>query len=75
MVIMAMPSDVIQVAVQPLKTPGRWQLTYELLGEHLEKGVIRRAQLAVWQIAQEADQALAAELWRGFLLAPPPLTT
>ena len=47
----------------------------KLLGEHLEKGVIRRVRLAVWFVPREDDASIAQSLVDRFVAAPPPLTT
>jgi hypothetical protein len=71
---LAMPSDVLHFFVEYDPEHEQLNCAYELLGEHLEKGVIRRAQLAVCVIARHGDQQQATELLQQFVSAPPPLT-
>ena len=74
MVSMAYPTDVVRCSVSAADATPR-VVEYQLLDEHLEKGVIRRAQAMVWWVGRDGDASQAAELYRQFLAAPPPLTT
>jgi hypothetical protein len=74
LVLMAYPTDVVRGSVSSAEATPR-AVEYDLLEEHLEKGVIRRAQAMVWWVPREGDAQLARELYRQFLDAPPPLTT
>jgi len=71
---MAYPTDVVRCTVSSAEATPR-VVEYDLLDEHLEKGVIRRAQAMVWWIPRDGDARLALDLYRQFLDAPPPLTT
>lgn len=53
-----------------------WRVTTHLFrGEHLEKGVIRRARAIALLLPREDDQATAVRRFAEFLASPPPLTT
>lgn len=53
-----------------------WRVTTHLFrGEHLEKGVIRRARALALLLPRDDDQAIAARRYAEFLASPPPLTT
>jgi hypothetical protein len=73
LVLMAMPSDLVSLVMERSAETCRYQ--FQLFDEPLEKGVIRRAQLAAWFVPRDADQACALTLYDQFLSAPPPLTT
>ena len=75
LVIMAADSDVARWQLQHPSDNGLAELDLELFDEHLEKGVIRRAQLAVWRIPRRDDCHVAERLHADFIAAPPPLTT
>ena len=53
----------------------QWRYAFQLLDEHLEKGVIRRAQVAAWFVPRAADEFWGRKLFLQLLSAPPPLTT
>jgi hypothetical protein len=54
---------------------GRMTCEWRLLGEFLEKGVIRRARVSAAMLPREGDEKLAAECCRVFANRPLPLTT
>lgn len=74
LVLMVYPTDVVRWSVSSAEATPR-AVEYDLLEEHLEKGVIRRAQAMVWWVPRDGDASHALELYRRFLDAPPPLTT
>jgi len=55
--------------------PEDGSVSHELFASDLEKGVILRARLRGVFLPRERDTELAAEAYRQFLAAPPPLTT
>ena len=70
---LAYPSDLVRVELTSSDT-GACELVYRLLDEHLEKGVIRRVQLAVWRVPREDDRRLARLLFQRFVTSPPPIS-
>lgn len=46
---------------------------WELLDEHLEKGVIRRVQAALWWVPRAEDESEAERLYDTFVASAPPL--
>jgi hypothetical protein len=72
LVLMTMPADLMQLRVDSFD--GHVSYAFDLLGEHLEKGVIRRAQIGAWLVPRDTDQLWALRLYRQFLADPPPLT-
>ena len=72
--IFVMPQDVLRCRLSRDAAQSGWHCEHTLLGEHLEKGVIRRAQLAVYPVAREQDESAATELLASFLAGPLPLT-
>ena len=72
-VLMTMPDDLARTKI----TVGDpyWRLEFQLLGGHLEKGVIRRAQAAAWFVPRVGDDFWARRLFWQFNASPPPLTT
>jgi hypothetical protein len=56
-------------------TAGGVTLTTRLFGQPLEKGVILRSRLRGIFVPLKDDRAIAAEAFRQFAVAPPPLTT
>jgi hypothetical protein len=73
LVLMAMPSDLVSLSIERSAETCCYQ--FQLFDEPLEKGVIRRAQLAAWFVPRDEDQAWARTLFDQFMSAPPPLTT
>jgi hypothetical protein len=73
LVLMTLPSDLVRLRVE--RQGPHCRCAFELLDEHLEKGVIRRAQVAAWFVPRTTDQFWALKLFRLLLAAPPPLTT
>jgi len=71
---MAYPTDAHQLL---LESVGKEEiaLTFRLMHENLERGVIRRLRVATWFLPREDDLQIAAELFRDLLHAKPPLTT
>jgi hypothetical protein len=55
--------------------PVAGSIRHQLFASFLEKGVILRARLRGEFLPRERDADLAAEAYRQFLAAPPPLTT
>ncbi len=72
-VMMVLPNDL--VAIRVTRQEPCWRYAFDLLDEHLEKGVIRRAQVAAWFVPREVDEIWARKLYLQLLTAPPPLTT
>lgn len=73
---MVYPSDFHQLTVTfPASGPDSVKLVHQLFPESLEKGVIRRGRVRGWIIDRSDDFAQAAELYRRWLVDPPPLTT
>lgn len=73
LVIAHQPADLVSYDARGSADEG-WQIETQLLGEHLEKGVIRRSLTGVWQVVREGDVSCARQLFAEFLAAPPPLT-
>lgn len=75
-VLMSYPNDVVRFEVAERESKSaQYEADFEMLDEHLEKGVIRRIQAAAWFVPREADHAEADRLYDDFLRCPPPLTT
>ena len=74
LLVLVMPHDVLRCRLTANTAQSGWRCDYTLLGEHLEKGVIRRAQLAVYPLTRQQDEVIAAELFAKFLGGPLPLT-
>jgi len=55
--------------------PETGSVSHQLFASFLEKGVILRARLRGVFLPRQGDSELAAEAYRQFLAAPPPLTT
>jgi hypothetical protein len=70
------PSD-FQQATLTLESdaPGLLRLSHPLLGENLEKGVIRRARCQGIFLDRADDTAVVAECYRRFAVTAPPLAT
>jgi hypothetical protein len=74
LLLMALPADVEWWSVEtPAGEAARLDLG--MLNEHLEKGVIRRAQVALWCVPRADDAQQARRLYDEFLTSAPPLTT
>ena len=70
---MVLPCDLIQLELKSTEHGG-CESTYRLLNEPLEKGVIRRVQIAAWCVPRVHDRWLATELLRQFETSPPPIS-
>ena len=57
-----------------LAASGRLELSHQVFVEHLEKGVILRTRIRGAYLPSDGDERLAAQAWREFVAAPPPLT-
>jgi hypothetical protein len=75
LVLMVASSDVAAWRINRPTDTNRADVELQLFHEHLEKGVIRRGQLAVWRVPRTDDCRRAEQLHAQFLTAPPPLTT
>ncbi len=69
----AYPSDLLGYALESATEAAATTVTWEMLDEHLEKGVIRRVQAAVWWVSREDDESEARRLYDTFVASPPPL--
>lgn len=67
------PGDLLSYSVKPESEGENPCVTWDLLDEHLEKGVIRRIQAAVWWVPRATDVAQAQRLYDTWLASPPPL--
>jgi hypothetical protein len=72
---MAYPADVVGFWIQPALGAEAAESGYRLLHQHLEKGVIRRLQVAAWFIPRDDDLDSAAGLFQRFIRSAPPLST
>jgi hypothetical protein len=72
-VLMTLPADLVRSGFR--RAGSRWRHEFHLLDEHLEKGVIRRAQVVAWWVPREDDEFWGLKLFRQWLATPPPLTT
>ena len=75
---MVHPGDFVSVELTSLAAEldgkPRFQLTWRLFPERLEKGVIRRCRIAGWFLPSYGDQQQSADLFRRMLEEPLPLT-
>ncbi len=71
---MAYPTDAHELLLESVGTD-EVAVTFRLMHENLERGVIRRLRVATWFLPREDDLQIAAELFRDLLQAEPPLTT
>ena len=70
---MIYPSDLLRLELTSCRQTG-CESRLRMLGEHLEKGVIRRVQLAAWRVPREHDRQIARQLFRQFVVSPPPIS-
>jgi hypothetical protein len=72
-VLMTLPADLVRVAFR--RCGALWRHEFHLLDEHLEKGVIRRAQVVAWWVPSAGDEDWARTRFDRWCAEPPPLTT
>jgi hypothetical protein len=72
-VLMTLPADLVRATWR--RAGALWQHEFHLLDEHLEKGVIRRAQVVAWWVPRAMDEPWARKWFDQWLTAAPPLTT
>lgn len=70
---LAMPGETRRSELS-LSADCRLTLSHEVFAEPLEKGVILRTRIRGAYLPSDADEQLAAQAWREFVAAPPPLT-
>jgi hypothetical protein len=70
---LAMPGETRRSELS-LSADGRSTLSHEVFAEPLEKGVILRTRIRGAYLPCDGDEQLAAQAWRDFIAAPPPLT-
>jgi hypothetical protein len=70
---LAMPGETRRSELS-LSADCRLTLSHEVFAEPLEKGVILRTRIRGAYLPSDGDERLAAQAWREFSAAPPPLT-
>jgi hypothetical protein len=72
---MVHPADFHRDEVHALTPEGRVRIEHHLFAQALEKGVLLRARVRGVFLARDGDLQLAAEVYRAFAAAEPPLGT
>ena len=72
LVEMTHPSDFQEIRVE--QTSGQARIMWQLLGQFLEKGVIRRARMQAAWLLREDDERAATKCYQAFAMSEAPLT-
>jgi len=71
--VMVHPTDIVGVEIGQTSATS-WRGAYDSVGEHLEKGVIRRVQLGACVFPAGIEPEMAVSVFQQFVNAPLPLT-